>query len=151
MANYTVETAKTPMTYLLYRGWADELLLYIGITTSPQGRFKFHRKCTPGWRWVTCVTREDIGLIDRDAARLVESQAIRDERPLLNTMGNACLLSNCEAPAAADLMCRHHYATRRIPHPWSLNVLLDIRSGASVPALREVPRRSPAAVKAISV
>lgn len=112
VAYRTVEAAKIPREYLLYRAWADDELLYIGVTMNRRARFKLHSQSTWWWRLKTHVTTEHLGLLDRKSARAIESQAIQDEQPLLNTMGRLCIVPGCGARAKALMVCKDHYGGR---------------------------------------
>lgn len=128
MAYRTVEATKALREYLIYRAWADDELLYIGVTMNRRARFKLHSQSTWWWRLKTHVTIEQLGPLNRKSARAIEAQAIQDERPLLNTMGRICLVSGCGARAMGLMRCKDHYDGRWWDRP-SLDEVRQIRNG----------------------
>ncbi|WP_137991249.1 GIY-YIG nuclease family protein [Streptomyces vilmorinianum] len=71
----------------LYRLYdAGDALLYIGITTDPQRRWKEHRKEMPWWPE---VVRKDVEILAEDVEfpAALEHEAIRAENPRYNKVG----------------------------------------------------------------
>ena len=69
--------------HVLYRMFnRDGVLLYVGITNNPKGRFRTHSESQPWWSEVVNITLEHLpSRLHRQAA---ESNAIKDEGPLYN-------------------------------------------------------------------
>ena len=83
------------MRNVLYRFYADEDLLYVGITLNLPARWDAHAKDKPWWSEVTRCT---VGHYDsREAAEAAERDAIRAEAPRYNVVHNR---GNCAAVPA---------------------------------------------------
>lgn len=71
----------------LYRLFdADSNLLYVGIATNPQARFRTHRGDKAWWPAVASVTLTEFAT--RSDAAAAEKEAIRNESPLHNHVHN---------------------------------------------------------------
>jgi predicted GIY-YIG superfamily endonuclease len=74
---------EAPERTALYRLYSDKgTLLYVGISTYPNERFKEHAGDKAWWHHVT--RREITWLDSRDDALKAEAAAMKDERPLYN-------------------------------------------------------------------
>jgi excisionase family DNA binding protein len=74
--------------HILYRVFnAENDLLYIGITNDVVHRFKGHAKTAIWWRDMASYTTE-CGFASRHELELAELAAIKDERPMYNTVNN---------------------------------------------------------------
>jgi hypothetical protein len=62
-------------------------LLYVGVTTDPEERFRKHESLSPWWPLV--AARAVDWQTNRPAALAAEATAIRDEAPLYNRAGSA--------------------------------------------------------------
>ncbi|MFG3051857.1 GIY-YIG nuclease family protein [Kitasatospora sp. NPDC048239] len=80
--------------YRLYDG--NGLLLYVGLSTAPERRFREHRKATPWWRDVdrSRTTVEWLQCGGNDAIA-VEREVIRAELPAANIEWVAPLPDGC--------------------------------------------------------
>ncbi|MBQ1118538.1 GntR family transcriptional regulator [Streptomyces sp. C3-3] len=78
---------KPPERTALYRLYnADDVLLYVGIASDPERRWKQHEEFKPWWPEVAKKTVE--WLESRNAALTAETQAIRTELPRHNHQNN---------------------------------------------------------------
>jgi predicted GIY-YIG superfamily endonuclease len=74
------------MTNCLYRHFAGDVLLYIGVSLSAITRLRQHRECS---EWYTEITRVEIEWFEtRDEALKAETEAIRREKPKFNYLHN---------------------------------------------------------------
>lgn len=131
-----VHQRKIPFT--LYRVFAGEELLYVGITMSPKNRFSQHEYTSEWWDWVTHFTIEHLGP-DEKKARALETKAIREELPLLNLRGADCAVQNCRMKARHILFCsKHFWAYPSMGYRfWSIETVKRIKSGEHLPELSE--------------
>lgn len=68
----------------LYRFYdADQVLLYVGVTTNPLRRWQVHRNCSQWWRSARFVAIEPVPPAERLQR---EQQAIEQGRPKFNVM-----------------------------------------------------------------
>jgi hypothetical protein len=91
LASRIVEADRNPITrglvmdvpHVLYRMFnRDGVLLYVGITNNPKGRFRTHSESQPWWSEVVNITLEH--LPSRLHLQAAESNAIKNEGPLYN-------------------------------------------------------------------
>lgn len=80
MATYADFCDRSSAVYRIYD--TAGRLLYVGISTNPEGRLAQHRCRQPWGRDVAAV--EVAWFADREAAKSAEAHAIRDENPLYN-------------------------------------------------------------------
>lgn len=75
------------MSWFVYRQFdADGVLLYVGETGNPKQRQQNHRSSSA---WGASIARTElVECENRDAARLLEAETIRSERPLYNSRHN---------------------------------------------------------------
>lgn len=77
------ETAERTALYRLYD--AEDVLLYVGISADPEGRWKQHSASATSAGWWPQVARKEVRWFPtREAADEAETAAISDERPLHN-------------------------------------------------------------------
>ena len=73
--------------YVLYRFFdKDEMLLYVGITMNPVGRFKNHRWSKPWWTAISRISMEHFASVDE--VKTAERNAIKSEHPIWNVIFN---------------------------------------------------------------
>jgi excinuclease UvrABC nuclease subunit len=73
--------------HVVYRMYdEDGRLLYIGVTCSMKRRLYAHRKATPWFHEIACLT--SVPFEHRRAAFEAEAAAIRAEQPLYNVLCN---------------------------------------------------------------
>lgn len=73
------------MNHHVYRCWAGEELVYVGVTDNVPRRISAHSEHSEWFPFVSRVTHESYGL--RMLAEQAESVAIRTENPLFNIRG----------------------------------------------------------------
>lgn len=71
-----------PVPHALYRFWAGEVLLYVGITVNPSTRWPTHERGKEWWEEITTITIERCP--SRAQALSLEREAIRNEHPKYN-------------------------------------------------------------------
>lgn len=103
--------------HVLYRMFdRDNVLLYVGLTNNPKGRFRTHSKTQEWWREVANITVQTFD--SRKHLAAAEFTAIKDEKPLYNVACN-------EVPAVVDPTprCRTCKSSQPDLHPvdeWEL-------------------------------
>lgn len=80
------------MSQTLYRHWAGEELLYVGISNNPFRRIKEHSRDSRWWDRIDRITLEHF--TSRSAAEKAERGAIDAEAPRYNKLMNEAWLSD---------------------------------------------------------
>ena len=76
---------RVSLPHVLYRIYdSDDALLYVGATTNPGGRFRFHAASQRWWQVAAKITLEHFDGVDELAA--AELAAIKAEDPRFNRM-----------------------------------------------------------------
>jgi hypothetical protein len=74
--------------YTLYRLWAADELLYVGLTITPRTRFAQYNRMVGWWTEVTHITVEHLESVSRIEAHAREAATIQAENPRYNRAHN---------------------------------------------------------------